>query len=295
MDTRPYSNRAFCYLAPALAVMTFCGIIPMGFVMFYSLHDTFAGNSFYWVGLEWFREVLTSRDFLATLGRSFSYSALVLIIEIPLGIFIALRMPASGTLSRSLVVLMAIPLLTPTIVVGYLWRVLVLPQAGLLGVGAAFLGFEYDMNNPLVTWITLALMDMWHWTSLVVLLCFAGLRAIPDAYYQAAQIDGASPWAVFRYVQLPKLRLVLMIAVMLRFMDSFIIYAEAYILTRGGGPDRAATFLSQELVQVSLIQFDLGRGGAMAVIFLAIVLCISWVFFSLIVPKPETPKRGAAA
>ena len=71
-------------------------------------------------------------------------------------------------------------------------------------------------------------MDVWHWTSLVALLAYAGLSAIPDAYYQAAKIDGASAWAVFRYVQLPKLKHVLTIAVLLRFMDSFIIYTEPW-------------------------------------------------------------------
>ena len=85
-------------------------------------------------------------------------------------------------------------------------------------------------------------MDVWHWTPLVVLLCYAGLRAIPDAYYQAAAIDGASPWAVFRFIELPKLRGVLLIAVLLRFMDSFMIYTEPFVLT-GGGPGNATTFL----------------------------------------------------
>ena len=84
-------------------------------------------------------------------------------------------------------------------------------------------------------WVTVLVMDVWHWTPLVALLCYAGLRAIPDAYYQAARIDGASRLAVFRYIQLPKMRGVLMIAVLLRFMDSFMIYTEPFVLT-GGGP-----------------------------------------------------------
>ena len=66
-------------------------------------------------------------------------------------------------------------------------------------------------------------MDVWHWTSLVVLLCYAGLISIPDAYYQAADIDGAKPWSVFRHIQLPKMKKVLTIAILLRFMDSFMI------------------------------------------------------------------------
>ena len=69
-------------------------------------------------------------------------------------------------------------------------------------------------------------MDVWHWTSLVALLCYAGLRSIPDAYYQAARVDGAGAWAVFRAIQLPKMQRVLTIAVLLRFMDTFMIYTK---------------------------------------------------------------------
>jgi glycerol transport system permease protein len=95
---------------------------------------------------------------------------------------------------------------------------------------------------------------------------YAGLRSIPDAYYQAARIDGASKLAVFRYIQLPKMRGVLMIAVLLRFMDSFMIYTEPFVLT-GGGPGNATTFLSQYLTQKAVGQFDLGPGGVLADLF----------------------------
>ena len=294
MDPRPYSNLAYGFLAPALIVMLVCGVIPMGYVAYYSVHDSFAGNNFIWVGSEWFQKVLSSPEFFGALARSVGFSILVLAIEIPLGIYIALRLPIKGVLSDIYIILMAIPLLTPTLVVGYIWKVLVMPNAGLLGGAAAWLGIGYDMNNPIVVWLTLAAMDTWHWTSLVVLLCFAGLRAIPDAYYQAARIDGASDWAIFRYIQLPKLRLVLLIAVLLRFMDSFMIYTEAYVVTRGG-PGVSTTFLSHELVQTATIQFDLGEGGAMAVIYFLIVLCVSWAFFSRIIPNRSRQMRRAEA
>lgn len=281
---------AYTFLSPALLVIALTGIIPMAIVAYYSVHDTFAGNSFIWVGADWFSQVLTSPEFFGALGRSVGFSILVLAIQIPLGIFIALRMPAKGFLSSLYIVLMAIPLLTPYIVVGYLWKVLSLPKIGLVTAAAGLAGFDWNMNNAVIVWATLALMDTWHWTSLVVLLCFAGLRAIPEDYYRAAKIDGASGWAIFRFIQLPKLKLVLLIAVLLRFMDSFMIYTEAYVITRGG-PGVATTFLSHQLVQTSLIQFDLGEGGAMAVIYFLIVACVSWAFFRLIVPK----HAGAAA
>ena len=283
--TSPRQNaRAYGFLTPALLVMTLTGLIPMAIVAFYSVNDTFAGNSFFFVGAAWFKQVLTSPEFFAALARSIGFSMLVLAIQVPLGIFIALRMPAKGFLSSFYIVLMAIPLLTPSIVVGYLWKVLSLPDIGLVTAAAGLAGFGWNMNNSAIVWATLLLMDAWHWTSLVVLLCFAGLRAIPDDYYRAARIDGASGWAIFRFIQLPKLKLVLLIAVLLRFMDSFMIYTEAYVVTRGG-PGVSTTFLSHELVQTATIQFDLGEGGAMSVIYFLIVLAVSWVFFSLIVPK----------
>lgn len=274
-------------LAPALVTMALVGLVPLGFVLFYSVNDTFSGNSFVFVGLQWFRQLLSTPEFHFALLRSLGFALLALAIEIPLGIYIALRMPGKGWLYAVLVVLMAIPLLTPSIVVGYLWKVLLMPKAGLIFEGLAAVGLTPDMNSPVVTWAMLLLMDAWHWTSLVVLLCFAGLRAIPEDYYHAARIDGASPWSIFRHVQLPKLKLVLLIAVLLRFADSLMIYTEAYVVTRGG-PGVSTTFLSHELVQTATIQFDLGEGSAMSLIYFVIVACVSWALFFFIVPKERS-------
>lgn len=281
---------AYGLLLPALAVMTLCGLVPLGFVFFYSLHDTFGGNNFVWVGLDWYKSILTSADFHAALLRSLGFSGIALAIQIPLGLWIAVRMPDRGALVSVLIVVMTVPLLTPSIVVGQLWRALTLPQAGLIFETLKAAGVPLNMDNPVVAWTMLILMDTWHWTSLVVLLCVAGLRAIPQDYYRAAQVDGATGWDIFRLIQLPKLKGVLMIAVVLRFMDSFIIYTETYSMTRGG-PGESTVFLSLQLVQTSLVEFDLGEGGAMAVIYFLIVLAVSWVFFRLAMPRASLGAR----
>src|SRR3546814_852062 len=132
-------------------------------------------------------------------------------------------------------------------------------------------------------------MDVWHWTPLVALLCYVGLRAIPEAYYQAARIDGASVWAVFRYIQLPKLRGVLMIAVLLRFMDSFMIYAEPFVLT-GGGPGNSTTFLSQFLTTLAVGRFDLGPAAAFSIIYFLIILLFCWIFYTVIENLGRAPR-----
>jgi glycerol transport system permease protein len=269
---------ATALLAPAAIIMVMCGVVPLAFVAFYAVNDSFAGNSFIFVGLQWFKQVLLSSDFHWALIRSLGFALLSLSIQVPLGLYIALRLPRTGKLTSALVVAMALPMLTPSLVVGYLWKVMSLPNFGLLTSFFSLFGLNLDMDSKVWTWITLLLMDTWHWTSLVVLLCYAGLKAIPDDYYRAAKIDGASAWAVFSKIQLPKLKLVLSLAMILRFMDSFVIYTEAYVMTRGG-PGVSTTFLSHELVQTATIQFDLGEGGAMAMIYFLIVALVSWLFF----------------
>ena len=156
-----------------------------------------------------------------------------------------------------------------------------LPDIGFLGHSLNGLGFDYNFTQqPGDAWFTTILMDVWHWTSLVVLLSYAGLNSIEPAYYQAAEIDGASRWAVFRYIELPKMKKVLTIAILLRFMDSFMIYTEPFVLT-GGGPGNATAFLSIDLVKMALGQFDLGPAAAMSLIYFFIVLTVCWVFYNL--------------
>ena len=157
----------------------------------------------------------------------------------------------------------------------------------MLGVLLNGLGIQFDHTAAaLDAWVTVMLMEVWHWTPLVALLAYAGLRAIPDAYYQAARIDGASAWAVFRHIQLPKMRGVLMIAVLLRFMDSFMIYTEPFVLT-GGGPGNTTTFLSIDLVKIALGQFDLGPAAAMSLIYFFVVLLVCWIFYTLMMRDEE--------
>ncbi len=192
-------------------------------------------------------------------------------------------MPKRGVWASVCLVLMALPLLIPWNVVGTIWQVFARIDIGLLGNTLARLGVDYNYTqNAVHAWITIIVMDVWHWTSLVALLAYAGLRSIPDAYYQAAKIDQASRWKVFRYIELPKMQGVLLIAILLRFMDSFMIYTEPFVLT-GGGPGNATTFLSIDLVKTAIGQFDLGPAAAFSLIYFLVIMLVSWVFYTVMV------------
>jgi glycerol transport system permease protein len=276
------NNKAWWLVLPMFLLVAFSAIIPLMTVVNYSLQDIFDQNTAYFVGVEWYQETLRNTRLHDSLLRQFGFSFSVLIIEIPLGIAVALMMPQRGWQASAVLILLALPLLIPWNVVGTIWQVFARGDIGLFGWTLNNLGIDYNYtSNPLDAWLTVLLMDVWHWTSLVALLCYSGLRAIPDAYYQAAKIDRASAWAVFRYIQLPRLKNVLVIGVLLRFMDSFMIYTEPFVLT-GGGPGTSTTFLSQTLTQMAIGQFDIGPAAAFSLVYFLIVLLVSWVFFTTI-------------
>jgi len=281
MSAKTANPRAWWLVAPVVLLVAFNAVIPLMTVVNYSVQETFGNNVFFFEGLKWFEQVLHSERFHAALGRQFLFTGIILLIEIPLGVAIALAMPRKGPWVSVCLVLMSLPLLIPWNVVGAMWNIFALPEIGLLGKTVNSLGIDYNYTRqPVSAWVTVVAMDVWHWTSLVVLLAYAGLISIPDAYYQAAKIDGASSWSVFRFIQLPKMKRVLTIAVLLRFMDSFMIYTEPFVLT-GGGPGNSTTFLSIDLVKMALGQFDLGPAAAMSLIYFLIILLVSWLFYTV--------------
>jgi len=279
-NNKPLNQKAWWLVLPVLLCVAFSAILPLMTVVNYSVQDIISPERRVFVGTEWFAAVMRDDELHAALARQLGFSIAVLVVEIPLGICLALSMPATGWKASAVLVVVALSLLIPWNVVGTIWQIFGRSDIGLFGHTLMKLGIDYSYTgNARDAWLTVLLMDVWHWTPLVALLCFAGLRSIPDAYYQAARIDGASKFAVFRYIQLPKMRGVLVIAVLLRFMDSFMIYTEPFVLT-GGGPGNATTFLSQYLTQKAVGQFDLGPAAAFSLIYFLIILLLCFVLYN---------------
>ncbi len=246
--------------------------------------------------MRWFRDVLNPATemgarFGGALVRNLTFSFVALLIEVPLGVAVALCLPRGGWAVGPSLVIMALPMLIPWNVVGTIWQIFARADIGLFGATLTGLGLHYNVTQDAISaWCTIVVIDVWHWTSLVVLLSYAGLRAIPDAYYQAARIDAASRWAIFLNIELPKLRKVLVIAVLLRFMQTFMIYTEPFVVT-GGGPGNATTFLSIDLVKIALGQVDLGVAAAMSLVYNLITITLCWIFYTIMT---QLDRRGSA-
>ena len=292
---RPVTNRAWLFVLPVLVVVLFSSVIPTMTVVNYSVQDSMGQNSFFWNGIGWFSNLLDPTTdmggrFAAALVRNLVFSLVVLAVELPLGVGVALCIPREGWRVGAVLVLIALPLLIPYTVVGTIWQIFARADIGLLGATINRLGITYnDTQDPLAAWSTIVVMDVWHWTGMVALLAYAGLKAIPDAFYQAARIDGASRWSIFRRIELPKLSKVLVIATLLRFMGSFMIYTEPQVLT-GGGPGDSTSFLSLDLVKIALGQVDLGNAAALSIVYYLITLTVCYVFFTVMT---QLDRRGS--
>jgi glycerol transport system permease protein len=285
---KPHNNRAWIGVLPVVLIVAFSAVIPLMTVVNYSVQDILDFNTRFFVGFDWYRETLNDARFHDAFFRQVAFSLTVLLIEIPLGIAVAKGIPKNSKLTPFIIILLALPLLIPWNVVATIWQIYARPDIGLLGVGVNALGIPYNYTaEPLHAWLTLIAMDVWHWTSLVALLAFAGLTAIPHPFYQAAEIDSASKWQVFRLIELPRPRGVLIIAILLRLMDSFMIYTEPFVLT-GGGPGNATTFLSQYLATMAVGQFDLGPAAAFSVIYFLFILLFCWLFYTSVVSRDES-------
>ena len=272
---RPHDNRAWLLILPALTLLGLVGALPLLAVINYGFHDIFTLQDVYWVGPQWFTDILQSDRFLASLGRSLLFSTLALAIQVPLGIGVALLFLGYGRRAVWGLMLVALPLVVPWNMIPMFWLGLVQPETGLLGPGLAAIGFDWKFTGW-HTWALILAVDTWHWLGLVVVLAYAGLSAIPPAFMQAAAIDGASRWAVFRHIQLPKIAGALAIVFLLRFVDSFMIYTEAFAIN-AGGPNDMTRFLSLELGE-EIKGFSYGQAAARATLYFLMVLAVVWAF-----------------
>lgn len=274
---KTHNNAAWFLVVPAILVLGFVGLIPLLTIINFSFFDLFTIEDRYWVGTEWYASIIGSARFINSFFRSLLFSTIILLIEIPLGIAIALAMPRKGVFVPICLIAISMPLLVPWNLIPPMWTSLLNTDTGLLGRALTSLGFVIDWKfDPIQTWFALVTLDVWHWTSLVVILSYSSLTTIPQPYYQAAAIDGASRWQVLRFIQLPKMSGVLLMALLLRFVDSFMIYTEAFRFN-AGGPRNATMFLAVDLGE-EISSFNYGPSAARSVLFFIIVLTVAWAF-----------------
>lgn len=266
------------FLSPALLVIGVIGVFPFIYVINLSLYEynVFSLKGWVFVGISNYKNLIVDPKFLTSLYKSLLFVVVTCGIQMPLGLGFALLLSQEFFGRGFFRQVLALPLSMSPVAIGSMWVLLTRPGVGPLSYWLATIGFEYNISeNAVQAFFSTVLMDLWHWTPFVTLTFLAGLTSIPSEPLEAARIDGAGVWQVFRYVTFPLLKPVFITTLFIRMMDALRIYDEVWALT-AGGPGTATRYVNVHLVRTTLAQTDYGYGATMSVflLYLTVALCL---------------------
>lgn len=263
----------YLLVAPPVLLLAALVIYPLIYNVGLSLRDYRTGE---FVGLHQFARAFDDPLFFASLRATGIYVSWALAVEIALGLALALlvhRTIRSGWARTLVYVLFFIPMVTPPVVAGVIARLMYTPTYGVINVVLVKLGLITKevlwLSEPGTAMFAVLSVDVWQWMPFVFLVCFAGLQSVPTDTVEAARVDGAGGWRLFRYIELPYLRSLLMLILVFRFTDTFRVFDHVQVLT-AGGPGAATEFLSLYLYRIAFKFFNLSYAAALSLFVLAV-------------------------
>ena len=276
---------AFLYLLAFLIVYPFGYNVYQSFFQYSMLTDTSI-----FVGLQNYIGLFTSMEYLNSIWVSLIVLFFSLSIETLLGLSIALLLNQhfkGKAFARTLLIL---PLGTIPVINGYLFNILFFPDASVVDHILNVLGFVQGpinwLQDPIKARIVIIAMDVWQWTSFMIIMILAGLSSIPESYYELAQLDNLSGWKTFWRITLPKIKFPLTLAMLIRAMDLLKFFDGVYALTKGG-PQSATETVSYYIYRVGFKAFNVGYASAGSIIVWAIIWGMSFVVISKVFSAKE--------
>lgn len=270
-------------IAPPLLFFLFFAVFPLLFVGYVSLSNWSITGEHSYTGLGNYGHILTSASFLTSLRNTVLFVAATVFPEYVLGFGIALlvhRVTRGQSILR--VVLLAPMMMTP-VVVGFVWKMLYDPSYGpidfvLKHVGVGSIPW---LSSPKAAFAGIVLADVWEWTPFIFLILLAGLRSLPAEPFEAAAVDGASPWRIFWDLTMPLLLPASIAAILLRTIEAFKLFDIVYLIT-GGGPGVSTSTVSLSAYFTGLRAGDLGSAAAQTFLLLLIVIVVTLVLLKLL-------------
>lgn len=274
---------AFALFAPAFLLLLLTTTTPLVFLAWNSLQNLDLGMP--WIkgfaGLANYAKMGEDPRFWNSLGLTVVYTASTVILQVIVGLSLALlvlQIPRGQAILRVAAIL---PIVLAPVVVGLFWRTLVLaPDFGLVDLvtRALGLGSHNWLGDPQLALISVIAIHTWQWTPFAFLVLLATLATLPPDVYEAARLDRASAWQRFRYITLPLIRPAVVMVVILRTMTALSAFAAIFAAT-GGGPGTATEILNLYAYRTSFTELNIGYGSALAMVLLAITLFVSWLLF----------------
>jgi len=273
---RNYARRYAWFVVPAAAVVLAVILFPWAFTLFMSAHDWKIGGGHSYVGLSNYRKLFTDERFLWSIARTFYFTALAVAGPMVLGTVAALvfarKFPLRG-LARTVFIL---PMMATPVAVALVWTMMFHPQLGVLNWILTQFGLPpslwiYDARTVIPT---LVMVEVWHWTPLVMLIVLGGLASLPVDPYEAAKIDGANGWQAFRHITLPLLMPFLVVALIIRTIDALKAFDTIYVITQGG-PGTSSETINIFLYLQGFAYYNMGYASAVVVVFFLLIVSLA--------------------
>ena len=263
------------WFAPVIVALVLTTLYPFLFLLALSLSKSSLGKPFRaFAGLKNYALALADAEFLASLGRTVVYAFLSSALQVAAGLALALVLSTLLKSGRFLLSLFLLPLMTPPVMVGVAWKLILAPAGGLLnglflslGIVQAPVSF---LGSPELAWLSIGIADLWQWTPFVAILCFAALADLPDGVEDAARLDGANGLQRFLHITLPLIAAPLASIFLIKLIFSFKLFDLVYILTYGG-PGFATTTTGFSIFRLAMQQFEVARAAAETLVFATLI------------------------
>jgi len=272
-------------LAPALVFLTLMSIWPFAYLIYASFtsYQLAVPIPIEWVGFDNFTKLLSGERFWSSLGITAIFALVAVPLQILIGLGLAMLINSVVRGREIYASLFLIPMMLAPIIVGFSWNLFLNPIYGPLN--AALRGFGLNppawAQSPEWALPTIVAVDIWQWTPLVMVILLAGLRSIPARIFEAAKVDGSNQIQTFFNIIVPMLAPYMVVAFVLRFIDSFKVFDVIYILTRGG-PGTSTQNLAYYTYDVGFGRFQFGSAGALSIIQLILLIVGTSIILALV-------------
>ena len=274
----PYVRRYWLFAMPAVATVAAVIVFPWMFTIFMSFSEWGLDGTVTFVGLENFRTLFFDARFREAVGTTLYFTALAVVLPIFFGTAAALVFHQNFPLRGLLRAIFIMPMMATPVAVALVWTMMFHPQLGVLNYLLTSLGLPpslwvYDIKTVIPT---LVMIEVWHWTPLVMLIVLGGLAGLPQEPYESALIDGANAWHMFRHITLPLVWPFITIALIIRTIDALKAFDTIFVITQGG-PGTASETINLFLYQQAFANFKMGYASAVVVVFFVIIVMLAAV------------------
>jgi multiple sugar transport system permease protein len=273
---RNYARRYWMFAAPAAIVVAAVIVFPWLFTLFMSVHDWKVSGATPYVGLANYAKMLTDERFQWAIWRTLYFTAASVIAPVVLGVWAAVCFSAKFKLKGLARTVFVLPMMATPVAISLVWTMMFHPQLGVLNYILSLFGIPpsawvYDSSTVIPT---LVMVETWQWTPLIMLIVLGGIASLPTDPYEAARLDGANAWQMFRHITYPLVWPFIVVASVIRMIDALKAFDTIYVITLGG-PGTSSETLNILLYQTAFAYYDLGYGSAMVVVFFVLILLIS--------------------